>query len=82
VGPHRHLSFSEINIVAEGQLQGEIDGKLFSSNPEDVVRIPKGSLHYVENGSFERPVTFISIYAPARMDEYFNKLAQGWKPDN
>ena len=44
VGPHRHLSFSEINIIAEGQLQGEIDGRRFGSNPGDVVRIPKGSL--------------------------------------
>jgi hypothetical protein len=42
-----------------------------------VVRIPKGASHHVENGSVERPVIFISIYAPAGMDEYFNKLAQG-----
>jgi hypothetical protein len=37
----------------------------------------KGALHKVENGNVEKPVTFISIYAPAGMDEYFNKLAQG-----
>ena len=77
VGPHRHLSFSEVNIVAEGQLQGEIDGKPFSSSPGDVAIIQKGALHNVENGSAEKPVTFISIYSPAGMDEYFNKLARG-----
>ena len=61
VGPHRHLSFSEVNIVAEGQLQGEIDGKPFSSSPGDVAIIHKGALHNVENGGAEKPVTFISI---------------------
>ena len=76
VGPHRHLSFSEVNTVAEGQLQGEIDGKPFSSSPGDVAIIPKGALHNVENGGAEKPVTFISIYSPAGMDEYFNKLAR------
>jgi mannose-6-phosphate isomerase-like protein (cupin superfamily) len=66
VGLHRHLSFSEINIIAEGQLQGEIDGRRFSSNPGDVVRIPKGSLHNVENGSVEKPVTFNQHLRPSR----------------
>jgi mannose-6-phosphate isomerase-like protein (cupin superfamily) len=76
VGLHRHLSFSEINIVAEGRLQGEIDGKPFSSNQGDVVRVPKGTLHKVENASVEEPVTFISIYSPAGMDQYFKKMAE------
>jgi len=77
VGLHRHLSFTEINIVAEGQLQGEIDGKAFTSNRGDVVAIPKTALHRVEDGSVEEPVTFISIYSPAGMDQYFQKLARG-----
>jgi quercetin dioxygenase-like cupin family protein len=79
VGPHRHLSFSEINIVAEGQLQGAIEGTPFNSNRGDAVQIPKGALHNVENASVEEPVTFISIYSPAGMDQYFQKLAHGLK---
>jgi quercetin dioxygenase-like cupin family protein len=42
------LSFTETNIVAEGQLQGEIDGRPFNSNQGDMVRIPKDTLHKVE----------------------------------
>jgi len=45
VGPHRHLCFSEINIVAEGRLQGEIDGKPLTSNQGGTVPIPKDTLH-------------------------------------
>jgi quercetin dioxygenase-like cupin family protein len=77
LGPHRHLSFSEVNIVTKGSLQGQIDGKPFSSSNGDVVRIPKAALHTVENASTEEPVTFISIYSPAGMDEYFKKLGDG-----
>jgi quercetin dioxygenase-like cupin family protein len=79
VGLHRHLSFSEVNIVAEGQLQGEIDGKPFTSNQGDMVRIPKDTLHRVENASLEKPVVFLSIYSPAGMDQYFQKMAEKLK---
>ena len=79
VGLHRHLSFAEVNIVAEGRLQGEVDGKPFSSNQGDIVRIPKDTLHKVENASVEKPVTFLSIYSPAGMDEYFQKMAERLK---
>jgi hypothetical protein len=41
-----------------------------------VVRIPKGALHKVENASVDEPVTFISVYSPAGMDQYFLKLAE------
>jgi mannose-6-phosphate isomerase-like protein (cupin superfamily) len=77
LGLHRHLNFSETNIVIEGSLQGVVDGKRFSSGRGDVLRIPKGVLHTVENASVEESVVFASIYEPSGMDEYFQKLAKG-----
>ena len=77
LGLHKHLNFSEINIVTRGSLQGQIDGKPFHSNSGDVARIPKATPHTVENASIEEPVTFVSIYSPAGMDEYFKKLGEG-----
>jgi quercetin dioxygenase-like cupin family protein len=76
VGLHKHLTFTEMNIVVEGQLQGEIDGKPFHSNQGDMVRIPMNASHKVENASVEKPVTFLSIYSPAGMDQYFQKMAE------
>ncbi len=77
LGPHRHLRFTETNVVTKGSLQGQIDGKPFNSSNGDVVQIARAALHTVENASVKESVTFISIYSPAGMDEYFQKLGDG-----
>jgi quercetin dioxygenase-like cupin family protein len=77
LGKHKHLGFDETNIVIDGALQGEVAGRPFRSRPGEVLQIAKGTLHTVENASLEHPVTFISIYSPSGMDEYFAKMASG-----
>jgi oxalate decarboxylase/phosphoglucose isomerase-like protein (cupin superfamily) len=71
--------FQRNKHCGRGQLQGAIEVNSFNSNRGDAVQIPKGALHNVENASVEEPVTFISIYSPAGMDQYFQKLAHGLK---
>jgi quercetin dioxygenase-like cupin family protein len=72
VGLHRHLSFTEINIVAEGQLQGEVDGKPFNSKQGDMVRIPRDTLHKVENASVEVLKSRSRSSASTRQPEWIN----------
>ena len=72
---HRHANESETVHVTAGALWMEIDGERVELRPGDTVHVPRGVVH--GGGTLgDEPVERVLVFAPAGMEEFFERLAQ------
>ena len=57
--PHVHENAEEYIIIKSGHAKGSIDDYVYEAGPDDIIFIPKGALHYIENPS---NVDLLEIY--------------------
>lgn len=53
------LNYDEYDMVIEGELEIEIDGRILSGRPGDILYIPKGSHIHFQTKSFARYAYFV-----------------------
>ena len=53
------LTYDEYDMVIEGTLEIEIDGRIISGGPGDIIYIPKGSHIHFQTPSFARYAYFV-----------------------
>ncbi len=53
------LSYDEYDMVIEGELEIEIDGRVVKGGPGDIIYIPKGSHIHFQTQSFARYAYFV-----------------------
>jgi mannose-6-phosphate isomerase-like protein (cupin superfamily) len=63
VQPHYHASHTEVVEILSGKGRMTLNGKTFIVHKNDIIIIPKGSVHSVTN-LHHRPLKVLSIQAP------------------
>jgi quercetin dioxygenase-like cupin family protein len=76
---HRHRSTVDSFYVLDEPLALELDGEAVRAEPGSYVVIPPGLAHTFSNPS-QRPVRFLSLMAPAGLEQYLTEAAAATPP--
>lgn len=63
VPAHYHAHHTEVVEILSGHGEMTLNGETFKVRKNDIIRIPKGSIHSVKNTGY-RPLKVLSIQAP------------------
>jgi len=62
--PHFHDQTDLIAFVLEGQVRAHLEDRVVEAHAGDVVEIPRGTLHWMENTSDQASIAYV-VFTPA-----------------